>query len=305
MTVVSFTALTEPGVQAGRIDIFPLRHWVAILALAAGCSAPPPPSGIPAGPVTPPPAAAVPVAPAPARWRVNAADTPASFVVESRAVVSARADSLARTDTLAVRTTVTATPRGAAIDVTITAYAVRPTAGAERALGTAVRAIARFDAAGGVAFEGAGLANCALMSGAAFESTRDLWVRWPTNSLAVGDKWRDSTRSSVCRDGVPMQVTLIREYTLTGASGDERALLLTVARRSTIAIRGSGVIRGDTTIVSGDGTATATLRVTALTGWIQDAEGESRLTLTARGKSRTQAVEQTVRLAVRREGASR
>jgi hypothetical protein len=134
------------------------------------------------------------------------------------------------------------------------------------------------------------------MAQAAIEATRDLWVKWPAD-VGVGDRWRDSTSIQICRDSVPLQVTLSREYRVVAATGDSSARTITVERRSTMGLTGRGSIRGDSTVVTGEGSGTATLRVSATTGWVIDGQATSDLQLRARGTRRTQLVEQRVTLA--------
>ena len=302
MTVRNVRVSTEPGVQAGRIDTcFTCfaRHALAVIAGACVACAPAAraPSGIP--PAVPPPPSPPPVVAAPARWLVATPSTPMGYALQSHAFVAASADSLARTDTLETATAVRVTPRGAALDVTVSAYVVRSPTGAGRTLPSAVRAVGRFDSAGGITFEGAGLADCASMASAAIDATRDLWIQWPVQ-LSVGDQWRDSISTTACRDAVPLRLTLVRGYHVA-AIADSQSRELTIERRSTLHVSGSGVIRGDTTTLTGDGTGTATLRLSAATGWLVDGTAVSTLQLRARGTRRTQLVEQRVSLTFRQQ----
>ncbi len=300
MTVRNFFVSTEPGVQAGLSDVLP-RAWgtLVLVLLVAACSSPAPPVPAPA----PLPSAAVPapVTPTPAtptRWRIAGATAPASFVVESRASFSTRADTLARTDTSVSRTALRVVPRGAAIDVTVSAYSINSSYSQPLALTAASRAVGRFDVNGAVAFEGPGQGSCTALSSAAFESTRDLWVKWPSD-VTIGTQWRDSTTASACRDGIPLRVTIVRSYRVTGVSSDTSAQMLDVERSSRVSVSGRGVLRGDSISVSGEGTGSARLRVITSTGWLFDGSGSSVLQLRAVSKARTQTVDQRVELALR------
>jgi hypothetical protein len=224
---------------------------------------------------------------------------PADFLIESRAEFLARADTLVRSDTSVSRTVLRVVPRGAAIDVTISGYSILSSYSQPLALTAPSRAVGRFDANGGISFEGPGQASCTALSSAAFESTRDLWVRWPTEVIA-GTQWRDSTVAAACRDGIPLRVTIVRNYHVIGISPDTSAQLIELERRSTVLVAGTGVLRGDSITVSGEGTGSATLRVASATGWLWDGGGRSTLQLRAISRARTQVVDQRVEFTLRR-----
>ena len=317
MTVRGVRASTEPGVQAGRTDTLLALLRLAMVAtvvanslLVAGCAAhPPPPSGVPAAPfpVVRPVAEVLPEALA----RIAPPELPAGYTLESRAIVATHADSLARSDTLDTHAVLRVVPRGSAIDVTISTFVVHVLPGPTQALPAAVRSVGRFDAAGAVEFEGAGRAGCASIAASAFEATRDLWVKWPAQ-LGVGDQWGDSASVALCRDGVPLRLILIRRYVVTATSEDTSgstsggtpSRLLTIERRSRITLEGRGSIRGDSTTLAGEGTGSATLRLSAASGWLIDGHAMSVLRLTARGTRRTQSVEQQLTLSFRQTGDS-
>jgi hypothetical protein len=305
MTVRNFSVSTEPGVQAGLTDTRQRAHRALTLVVAillASCSSPPPPP--PPAPIPAEPAAAVPPPPppAPSRWEIVAPTTSVGFVIESRATFSTRADTLSRSDTSVSRTALRVTPRGAAIDVTVGAYSIVSSYSQPLALTAASRAVGRFDALGGIAFEGPGESSCTSLTSTAFESTRDLWVKWPPD-VVIGTQWRDSTVIQSCRDGVPFRVSLMRSYRVTAVDTSTR--LVVVDRTSQAAISGQGVLRGDTITLAGGGTGTARLRVEATTGWMYDAAGSSTLQLRAMSRARTQTVDQRVEFTARRDSTSR
>jgi hypothetical protein len=297
MTVRNFTVSTEPGVQAGLSDFFHVQRAIVFVALLVSCASPPPvPS--PNAPVPAPPPPATVAAPAPTRWQIVTATSAANFLIETRATFNARADSLARSDTSVSRTVLRVVPRGAAVDVTINAYSINSSYSQPLALTSVSRAVGRFDGHGGIAFEGPGQGSCTALSSAAFESTRDLWVRWPAD-VVVGTRWRDSTVASACRDGVPLRVTIVRNYRVTAASTDTLTRLIDVERTSTVSVTGRGLLRGDSITVSGEGSGSARLRVAAATGWLFDGNGSSALQLRAVSKARTQVVDQQVEFTLR------
>jgi hypothetical protein len=220
-----------------------------------------------------------------------------SFAIDTRADFATHADTLARSDTAVSHTELRVVPRGAAIDVTITAFTINSSYSQPLALTAPSRAVGRFSASGGLAFEGPGQTSCTALSSAAFESTRDLWVKWPAE-VEIGTQWRDSTITAACRDGVPLRVTLVRTYRVTSVASDT-SKLITVDRTSLVAVAGNGVLRGDTITVAGEGSGSAVIRVAAATGWMFDANGSSTLQLRAMSRARTQTVDQRVTFTAR------
>lgn len=277
-----------------------VKTSLIVLAFAlASCRAPHTPVGIgQSAPVQV--AVAAPAPPRPQRAIARPTD-PRSYVIESHARVDARADTLASSDTVAARLRLTVTPRGAALDVSIEEYALIRSGGAPFTLATPVRVLGRFDEHGGLAFQGAGLDDCRAPTASIADATRDLWVRMPAE-VAVGDVWRDSAHYVVCRDGVPLGATVVRDYRVTAivdAPDDES---VTIARRTTVALRGEGLLRRDTVGVTARGTGDATLIWSARTGWLVEATGRGSLELEARTAGRVQRVTQEVTFAARAGG---
>jgi hypothetical protein len=227
---------------------------------------------------------------------------PATFNIESRATFSTRADTLSRADTSVSQTTLRVVPRGAAIDVTISAFSIVSSYSQPLALTSPSRSVGRYNANGGVVFEGPGQPSCTSLTGTAFESTRDLWVKWP-QEVIFGTRWQDSVIVGACRDGIPLQVSLVRSYVVKSVSADS-VPLIAVERNSRVSVSGQGVLRGDTITVSGEGTGAATLHVQT-TGWIHDAGGNSSLQLRAITKTRTQIVDQRVEFSATQTGSGR
>lgn len=219
--------------------------------------------------------------------------------METSAVVMSRADTLLRVDTLRSRLALTVTPRGAALDISITAFDVHDGSGAMRAtLREGARVLARFNEHGGVGFEGAGLADCGSPAAAAANATRDLWLRAPSR-VVVGDVWTDSIATSLCRDGIQLSTTIRRSYRVVAASSSDSLTTLTIERESAIALSGSGELRGDSVEIHATGTGRATLRLSTATGWVESANGESTLNLDARTPGRVQSVVQVLEFSAR------
>jgi hypothetical protein len=332
MTVRSGNVSTGPGVQAGSTDILPLaplsataearagarsgtrtggvrviHRRVALLlsAFVAACAfSRTPPSGIPSAPAR---ALPVPAPPAPpASWPIERPHSAVEFTVVSDAIVAARADTLAQTDTISTQTVLRIVPVGAAFDVYVNSFTVRRGGVVTHTLGSPLRAVGRFDGGGAIAFEGAGLpaagasasAGCPPADAAALDAARDLWVRWPER-VTQGAEWRDSAVVALCRDGVPLVLTLVRDYRLAGIEGDSATPLLVIERRTQTTLEGRGAIRGDTATITGSGTGAGTLRVDPATGWIVSADLSAELELRAVDTRRTQFVEQRTRTTVR------
>jgi hypothetical protein len=196
------------------------------------------------------------------------------------------------------------TPRGAAIDVTINEYVINSSYSQPLALTASSRAVGRFDENGAVSFEGPGQSSCTALTSAAFESTRDLWIKAP-DTVSVGTSWRDSSAMSACRDGIPMLVTLTRSYRVVSVTGDTAAPMINLERSSAVTVSGQGVLRGDSIVVTGEGTGSAVLRIEANSGWVADGSGNSTLQLRAVSRARTQTVDQRVTFTARQDTQSR
>ncbi len=252
------------------------------------------PAGIPTAAPAAVPNAAV---SAPARRIVTPA-TATHYHLATDAVIVTRADTMERTDTVQTHTALQVTPRGAAYDIVLDSHVVHAGAAPPLRVASGARAIVRTVPAGGWEFVGAGLDACTALVRSAFEATRDLWIRWP-DSARAGTGWSDSTTTTVCRDGIPLAVTLVRQYRVTQLPEDPLAPLV-VARTSQLSLTGHGALRGDTTLITGSGTSDAVLYVRPHVGWLDSATVSGVLRLDVRGTSRSQAVEQRTQGEVRR-----
>jgi hypothetical protein len=219
---------------------------------------------------------------------IAARTTDATYQLITNAVITTRADSLIRVDTAQSVTALRVTPRGSAYDIVLDSHVVRvgPTPAVRLPVGA--RAVARLTASGMFEFIGAGLEPCVGPARSAFESTRELWVRWP-DSVRADTRWSDSSTTIICRDGIPLSLTTVRQYRLEEPSTDS---LLVIRRDGRVQVRGQGSLRGDTTTIVGDGTSDALLFIRPHTGWIDSARVGGMLRLEVRGSVRTQRVEQ-------------
>lgn len=128
--------------------------------------------------------------------------------------------------------------------------------------------------------------------GAAVQAFRETWLAAPP-LVQRGATWRDSTTYPLCRDGIPLSATVVRDYEVVGSAVRDGALVLEVQRRSRSQLSGRGVQFGDTVQVAGQGAGDATLFVSPDCGAVVTARGQSVLRLELRGRRRTQELVQT------------
>ncbi len=126
---------------------------------------------------------------------------------------------------------------------------------------------------------------------------RETWVS-PPRELALGTVWRDSSESPLCRDGVVLQVSSVREFRVDSALVRDGQLRVVVRRRSRAVIRGSGVQFGDSVHFEGRATGEARLELLPEGGIIAAGDGNSELRLTMRGRRRTQELVQRSALVI-------
>jgi hypothetical protein len=236
-----------------------------------------------------------------APWRFTPAATPRRYLIEQVTTLALRVDTAARTDTLHSRVVVTLTPRGAALDVRVDSFTVAQGAAARPSfrLAEPVRALGRVPGPGRQPiFDDPRLADCASPVGAVLQAAREAVVLLP-EGVAAGARWTDTLQTTVCRDGVPLQLAVTRDFRAEGDSAAPR-----VARAARLRIEGRGVSAGDSTTVTGDGTATAALALDPATGALDTATGESTTHLVVQGTRRRSTVEQRVRTTVRRAGGA-
>ena len=145
------------------------------------------------------------------------------------------------------------------------------------------------------------LANeCDRPEAAAAAVARDLLVRVPP-SVAVGDQWRDSLVTFVCRGGVPMTVRMTIASVVTGAR-DNR--LLRLRRTLSTSVEGNSRTPWRQVEISGVGRGTQEITIDLERGTLDALDGESTLTIrvangSLRDATRTQQVVQTVTMTAR------
>ena len=296
---------------------------LAVGACAPGLSPAPPPSPVPA-PVptpTPPPARAPEPAPRVARFRLPLVMPSTVYGVRLRAELER--DSAGRKERSTVENsariefTLRRDARGALRGVgRVDSFTVSASGGAMRsASGTTSPATPAAPPFTNVVLDAVldstlvravvrpALANeCDRPEAAAADLARDLLVRIP-ESVSVGDRWRDSLVTLVCRGGVPITVRTIIESMVAGTNDNDRTLR--IHRSLTVRLEGSSRMPWRQTELEGDGTGTQDVLVDVATGTITQLDGESTLTLriangSLRDPARVQQVQQKVTLSARR-----
>jgi hypothetical protein len=146
------------------------------------------------------------------------------------------------------------------------------------------------------------LANeCDRPEAAAAGMARELLVRLP-ESMGVGDRWRDSLVTLVCRGGVPMTVRTIIESAVTGTSDGNRTLR--IQRTVATTLEGNNRSPWRQVEISGDGRGMQEVQVDVERGTLSSLDGESTLVIRIRNgslreASRLEQVTQKTTLSVR------
>jgi hypothetical protein len=131
------------------------------------------------------------------------------------------------------------------------------------------------------------LANeCDRPEAAAAGMARELLVRLPA-SVAVGDRWRDSLVTLVCRGGVPMTVRTVVESVLTGTGDGDR--ILRVHRILATTLEGSNRSPWRQVEISGEGRGTQEVQVNVERGTLVSLDGEGTLVVRIRNGSPREA----------------
>lgn len=140
-------------------------------------------------------------------------------------------------------------------------------------------------------------ADCESLAAAVVQGWRELWVSVP-QELRPGDRWQDSSSYVVCRDGIPLRVTAVREFEAEGAELRGGVAHVVVSRRSRLSLDGRGVQFGDSVALVGSATGSARLYF-PLAGGAFTGAGEGVLRLELRGRRREQRLTQESRLEIR------
>ena len=139
--------------------------------------------------------------------------------------------------------------------------------------------------------------TCANTQLAVLHGWRELWLGLPTR-LDPGESWQDSTQFPVCRDGIPLSVHAVRQFTLVGVTERAGEPVLTIDRVTRQTLAGEGRQFGESVRVVGDGEGSLRLHVALQGGIILHADGESTLRLQFEGRRRQQQLVQTSRVTI-------
>jgi hypothetical protein len=142
-------------------------------------------------------------------------------------------------------------------------------------------------------------AACDSPAEAIVATARDLLIPVPER-VSVGSTWSDTVISTICRGGVPVTTTAVRQFTVRGLAPHVGTQALEVERRAELAVAGSGTQFGQSVSVTGQGNATTTLFLDLAGGGLLGSSGESAATVTFTGPRGSTAFRQTVRQRVER-----
>ncbi|MCX5765014.1 MAG: hypothetical protein NTU67_10405 [Gemmatimonadetes bacterium] len=274
---------------------------VAVVVAVAACRPPVPQQMIvPEAPRTAP--AVVPVSVTAGPWSWAPVRERRAYLVTQRALITTRQDTLTKIDTVAselgaaftqfvsanrISGSLTlfrvtsgsrspATPAGITLPITVAASAT------PSGFGAALQWILTTPAEG---------AACSSVAWTVAQGLRDLWFRAP-DTLRVGASWRDSTSYVTCRDGIPLQLSVRRDFRVRAvAERDGRAVLI-IQRESHTTLLGDGVQFGEPVKFTGAGSGTLQFELAPATGEFLGGSGTSTLEFTMQSRLRTQRVQQ-------------
>ena len=126
---------------------------------------------------------------------------------------------------------------------------------------------------------------------------RELLVSPPAR-LVDGSSWSDSAAYELCRDSIPLRVRSVRRFVVVGAERRGTEVLVLVDRTSSVSIEGAGVQFGEPLTITAAGTGAMRLALRPAGALVVTAQGESELTMTMRGRRRTQELRQRTRLEI-------
>ncbi len=271
---------------------------ITVAGLSASCrGATPVPVAAPPPAVPAPVAVAIPAAPVSASWSYRPTTERRAYVLSQRAVVTIKQDTSVRVDTVTSRAEVTFATSNARVTGSISGF-LSGSSGREPVPVAGVRfpvAIAATIPATGaqLTFSAPVAASpCDSPAATVAQSVRDFWFR-PPDSLRVGTTWSDSARYAICRDGIPLQLRVTREFRVTRSAERNGRVVLTVVRTSRTSLTGDGDQFGERVSITAEGTGELTYEIAPLTGELLGAQGTSTLNLTFRSALRLQQVRQS------------
>lgn len=305
MTVRSFALRQNPAYRPG-ISPF-ARIAVLVSGFGLGCG-----SAVPRQAVQPPAAAPVAVPASALRWRPSPDLLAHSYSVDQRARVMTVAAGISSSDStiLLLDASLRRTPNGGLAGIidgvrTGSSDAVlQSPAGLPLPLAFVAPPFPPgrgpvFSANGATALE-----SCPSAASSALNALRDLVIRTP-DSLFVGASWSDSGRTTSCAGSDRLSIDGARTYVVTGhvAAGVSDSVPddhLIVRRTTRLTLAGQVIRNADTTVISGQGTGTATFLISTATTNVLRGSGTSTVDLLVRSALREETARQSAVLRVRR-----
>jgi hypothetical protein len=128
---------------------------------------------------------------------------------------------------------------------------------------------------------------------------RDLIVPLP-DRVTIGSTWRDTVTSTICRGGIPLTTTAVRQYEARALATYAGTEALELARTTELTVTGSGTQYGQSVSVTGQGSGSAALFVDLAGGGLVRSMGETTVMVTFMGPRGTTAFTQTAQQRVER-----
>lgn len=135
------------------------------------------------------------------------------------------------------------------------------------------------------------------LAATAFPVLRELLVSPPTR-LVEGSSWSDSASYDLCRDSIPLRIKSVRRFVVIGAERRGTEVLVLVDRTSSVSIEGGGIQFGEPLTITAAGTGTMRLELRPAGAVVVSAHGQSELSMTMRGRRRTQELRQHTRIEI-------
>lgn len=142
-------------------------------------------------------------------------------------------------------------------------------------------------------------ASCDSPAEALLATARDLIVPLP-DRVTAGAMWRDTVTATVCRGGVALTTTAVRQYVARGLAPHAGEQALELARTTELTVVGSGSQHGQSVSVTGQGSGTTTLFVDPGGGGLLGSTAETTAALSFTGPRGTTTFTQTSRQRIER-----
>ena len=133
-------------------------------------------------------------------------------------------------------------------------------------------------------------------------ATSDALANTSADSLrtTLSVRWDSTSRTTVCRDSIPLTLTSTRRYVVEDARVQDGRVVVVLRRRSTTTLSGTGSQFGEPVTITGEGQGELLFGLRLDDGQMTDGNGVSTLTLSLTGRRKSQVVTQNARLEIRR-----